>query len=123
MTANTPAEPNAPESHTGQGKPPEATPSPLTVVGIGASAGGLAALRSFFTAMPPDTGITFVIVVHLSPEHESSLAELLQSSSAMPVTQVTSRVKMVPNHVYVIPPAKRLLVSDGALDLAELDMP
>lgn len=95
----------------------------LSVVGIGASAGGLAALRGFFAALPPDSGITFVVVVHLSAEHESRLAELLQSATAMPVTQVTTRVQMVPNHVYVIPPGKRLFVRDDTLDLAELEMP
>lgn len=95
----------------------------LYVVGIGASAGGLAALRSFFSAMPPDTGMTFVVIVHLSPEHESIMADLLQTNTEMPVTQVTSHVKMEQNHVYVIPPAKRLLARDGALELADFDMP
>ena len=73
--------------------------------------------------MPAATGLTFVVVVHLSPEHESRLAELLQASTQMPVQQVTGRVAMQPDHVYVIPPGRRLLVSDEHLDLAALDMP
>ncbi len=85
--------------------------------------GGLAALRTFFAAMPSDTGLTFVVIVHLSPEHESVLAELLQGYSLMPVSQVQARVKMEPNHVYVIPPAKRLLVVAGHLDLADFEIP
>lgn len=93
------------------------------VIGLGASAGGLAALRSFFTTLPNDTGMTFVVVVHLSPEHESALAELLQGYTLMPVQQVQSKVKMEANHVYVIPPAKRLLVTEGHLDLADYEMP
>src|SRR5688572_26098052 len=81
----------------------------LTVIGLGASAGGLAALRAFFAEVPANTALTFVVIVHLSPEHESILAELLQGYSTIPVTQVQTRTKMQPNHVYVIPPAKRLV--------------
>ncbi|MCB0073093.1 MAG: PAS domain-containing protein, partial [Caldilineaceae bacterium] len=95
----------------------------LSVVGLGASAGGLTALRAFFSALPSDTGMTFVVVVHLLPEHESMLAELLEPYTGMPVMQVTERVKMQPNHIYVIPPAKRLLVNEGSLELADFDMP
>lgn len=95
----------------------------LSVVGIGASAGGLAPLRTFLSALPPDTGMTFVVVTHLSPQHESILAELLQPHTPMPVQQVTERVQMQPNHVYVIPPAKRLVVLEGHLDLTNFDMP
>ncbi len=98
-------------------------PDGLTVVGIGASAGGLAALRTFFSSLPPDTGMTFVVVVHLSPEHESMLPELLRDFTTMPVTQVQARIAMEPNHVYVIPPAKRLVVAAGHLDLEELHQP
>jgi two-component system, chemotaxis family, CheB/CheR fusion protein len=95
----------------------------LTVIGMGASAGGLSALQAFFSALPADTGLTFVVVVHLSPEHESSLAELLQTRTQMPVQQVTGRVAMQPNHVYVIPPGRHLVVNDEHLDLAALEMP
>jgi two-component system CheB/CheR fusion protein len=97
---------------------PEQTP--LTIIGIGASAGGLTALRNLLQALPADSGLTFVIVVHLSPEHESVLAALLQSYTQMPVLQVNGRIAMQPNHVYVIPPAKGLIVRDNALDLQEL---
>ena len=98
-------------------------PPRLTVVGIGASAGGLSALQAFFSALPPATGLTYVVVVHLAPEHDSSLAELLQTRTEMPVQQVTGRVAMQPNQVYVIPPGRRLLVNDEHLDLAALEMP
>jgi two-component system CheB/CheR fusion protein len=95
-------------------------PAKLTIVGIGASAGGLTPLRSFFASLPPDSGLTFVVVIHLSPDHESLLAELLQGSTRMPVTQVQGRTAMEANHVYVIPPAKGLIVTDNHLDLEEL---
>lgn len=96
-------------------------PDNLTIVGIGASAGGLTPLRTFLAALPPDTGMTFVVVVHLAPDHESVLPDLLRSATDMPVTQVQARVAMAPNHVYVIPPGKRLLVEDGHLELVHLE--
>ncbi|MEZ4866446.1 MAG: PAS domain S-box protein [Caldilineaceae bacterium] len=97
--------------------------APLSVVGLGASAGGLAALSAFFDAIPEDTGMTFVVVTHLAPDHESMMAELLQAHTAMPVSQVSGFVKMAPNQVYVIPPGKRLVVTEGHLDLADYAMP
>src|SRR5688500_8290875 len=73
-------------------------PPPL-VVGIGASAGGLAALRTLLSRLPPTTGMAFVIVVHLSPEHESHLPALLQPCTPMPVQQVTGTVAVEPDHI------------------------
>src|SRR5690349_17604410 len=92
-----------------------------TVVGLGASAGGLAALRTFFERMPPNSGITFVVVTHLSPDHESLLPEILQTSTTMKVAQVTGRVIVEPDHVYVIPPTRHLMMMDGHLELAEIE--
>jgi two-component system CheB/CheR fusion protein len=94
-------------------------PQRLSVIGLGASAGGLAALRTFFQALPPASGLTFVVVVHLAPTAESHLADLLQPYTSMPVTQVTERVELQPNCVYVVPPAKQLVVTENALDLVE----
>jgi two-component system CheB/CheR fusion protein len=82
------------------------------VVAIGASAGGLRALQSFFAAMPPDTGATFVVVVHLDPDRRSELPSLLASRTRMPVIQVNDRQKLESNHVYVIPPNRRLEMVD-----------
>ena len=65
--------------------PSEKKPTPLTIVGIGASAGGLAALKKFFEHVPEDSGLAYVVVVHLSPKHESHLPELLQPQIHMPV--------------------------------------
>lgn len=105
----------------GHRDPANRPPDHLTIVGIGASAGGLAALRTFLGALPADTGMTFVVVAHLAPDHESALPDLLRSATAMPVVQVQARVAMAPNHVYVIPPGKRLLVADGHLELSHLE--
>ncbi|MFN8469125.1 MAG: CheR family methyltransferase [Caldilineaceae bacterium] len=119
-TANPQPDPAGQEAND-SGPDARRTPDGLTVIGIGASAGGLAPLRTFFSALPPNTGMTFVVVVHLSPEHESMLPELLRDYTDMAVTQVQARTPMQPNHVYVIPPAKRLVVAAGELDLEELD--
>jgi two-component system, chemotaxis family, CheB/CheR fusion protein len=91
----------------------------FTVVGIGASAGGIKALKQFFERMPSHSGMAFVVIVHLSQEHESGLANILQASTSMPVTQVSETVKIEPNHVYVIPPSSHLVVVDGAIQLTE----
>ena len=92
----------------------------LPVVGLGGSAGSLAALQEFFAATPPQSGMAFVVILHLSPTHESIFAELLQRSTTMPVTQVQSAVRVEPNHVYVIPPGKHLSLTDGELSLTDL---
>lgn len=87
------------------------------VVGIGASAGGLHALQAFFDQMTTDSGMAFVVVSHLSPEHVSHLAGLLQSHTAMPVVEVSEIVKLENNHVYVIPPNRYLSAIDSHLRL------
>ena len=90
-----------------------------TVVGIGASAGGLIALRHFFEKTAGDTGMAFVVVVHLSPEHASNLAAILQATTSLPVVEVTETLKIEPNHVYIIPPGKYLAMVDGEVRLTE----
>lgn len=91
------------------------------IVAIGASAGGLAALKTFFAHVPADSGLAYVVVVHLAPEHKSHLAELLQPFVRMPVQQVTETVKIERNRVYVIPPNANLDTIDTHLRLSELE--
>ena len=90
------------------------------IVGLGASAGGIQALKEFFTQVPEGSGIAYVVILHMSPEHESKLAEILQSSTAIPVTQVRERIKVEPDHVYVIPPNQNLAMADGHLALTHM---
>ncbi|HUQ30716.1 MAG TPA: CheR family methyltransferase, partial [Pyrinomonadaceae bacterium] len=90
------------------------------IVGIGASAGGITAFKHFFENVPATSGMAYVVILHLSPEHDSKLAEVLQSSAAIPVAQVVESIKIEPNHVYVIPPNKSLAMNDGVLALSEI---
>ena len=91
---------------------------PSLVVGIGASAGGLAAFKSFFDNMPVDTGMAFVLVQHLDPDHKSLLVELLQQHTAMPVEEAWDRVTLAANHVFVIPPNATLTMEGDVLRVA-----
>jgi two-component system CheB/CheR fusion protein len=89
---------------------------PLTV-GIGASAGGVEALQSFFRAMPPDSGLAFVVVMHLGERHESVLSEILQRCTAMPVVVARNGDPIDPGHVYVLGVDAVLTVSRRKLRL------
>ncbi|HVE71554.1 MAG TPA: CheR family methyltransferase [Thermoanaerobaculia bacterium] len=100
---------------TGSGPAEPHSKSDFLIAGIGGSAGSIPAFRTFFRNVAPDSGMAYVVILHLSPEHESHLAEVLQSSTTIPVTQVVDAVKVVPNHVYVIPPSRSLAMRDGML--------
>ena len=92
----------------------------LRVVGIGGSAGSTSALQRFFSAMAPDSGMAFVVVPHLAPEHESQLSQIIQRVTSMRVQPAQDGEPLQPNHVYVIPPGKHLTLDDGCLRLTEL---
>lgn len=93
------------------------------VIGIGASAGGLQALLRFFENMPADSGMAFVVIMHLSPKHESNVDSVLQRVTGMLVSQVTKPMHIEKNHVYVIPPQKQLFMNDGYLNVADIQRP
>lgn len=88
-----------------------------SVVGIGASAGGLAAFTELLRALPADSGMAYVLVQHLDPSHESALAEILARVSRMPVLPAADGLKIESNHVYVIPPDTRIALTDGHLSV------
>ncbi|HEX9737366.1 MAG TPA: chemotaxis protein CheB, partial [Thermoanaerobaculia bacterium] len=94
----------------------------LTVVGIGASAGGLAALKAFIPRVPADSGAAWVVVMHLSPTHESHLSELLQPHAGIPVRQISETTALEPDQIYVIPPNANLNAVDTHLRLSELEV-
>lgn len=87
------------------------------IVGIGASIGGLVALQELLAALPGDTGMGFVVIQHLDPTHESSLADILSRSTKMPVAQVHDEPTVEPDHVYVIPPGSDMIMQEGRLRL------
>jgi two-component system CheB/CheR fusion protein len=97
--------------------PPAAPPpaEPLVVVGIGASAGGLKALQRFVEAVPADSGMAYVVIMHLDPERKSRIAEILQDRTTLPVRQVTRATAVRANHVYVIPPGHDLEMVNGTI--------
>ena len=95
-----------------------AVPTPL-VIGIGASAGGLEALQQFFGYMPPNSGLSFVVVQHLSPDYKSLMADILGKHTAMAVCQAENRMAIEPDTVYLIPPKKYMTLERNHLILSD----
>ncbi|KPQ42917.1 MAG: chemotaxis protein [Candidatus Methanoperedens nitroreducens] len=93
--------------------------STFSIVGIGASAGGLEALEKIFINMPHDSGMAFVIVMHFDPTAKSVMADILMRYTKMEVFQVEDGMKVEPNHVYIIPPNKDMAILHGTLHLYE----
>ncbi|WP_191062317.1 chemotaxis protein CheB [Geminicoccus harenae] len=87
------------------------------IVGIGASAGGIDAFQSFFARMSADTGMAFVLIQHLDPNHDSSLVAIIAGYTAMPVHLAEGGEQICPNHVYVIPPNTILTIKSNVLHL------
>src|SRR5690349_702177 len=93
------------------------------IVGIGASAGGLEAFQNFLSAAPADSGLAYVLVQHLDPNHESMLAELLARRTPMPVRQIADNMAIEPNCVYLIPPNASLTIERARLRLSSFAEP
>ena len=95
------------------------------IVGIGASAGGLAAFEAFFSGMPKEmaSGMAFVLVQHLAPDHKSLLAELIRRYTPMPVLEVDDAVTVRPNCVYIITPNHDMALLNGSLQVLEPSAP
>jgi two-component system CheB/CheR fusion protein len=103
-------------------KPQPSTPSSparagFPIVGVGASAGGLEAFTHLLQNLPTNTGMGFVLVQHLDPDHESALTEILSRATALPVHEVTNKLRVQPNHVYIIPPNTCMSIASGVLKL------
>lgn len=88
------------------------------VVGIGASAGGIDALQDLFKQIPADTGMGFVVLLHLDPKHESSLPQIISRCTPMPVKTIGNKEPVLPNHVYVLPPNREVTIQKRILSLA-----
>ncbi len=98
-----------------------ANEGPVYYVAIGASAGGLEAIEDFFTHMPADSGLGFIVIQHLSPDYKSLMVELLSKKTSMKVNRAEDGLKVLPNQVYLIPPKKNLTIFHGKLLLTEQD--
>jgi PAS domain S-box-containing protein len=92
-----------------------ARPDHFLVVGVGASAGGVQALKEFFDHVPSGSGMAYVVILHLSPDHDSKLAAILRQSTSMPVMQVKDKELVKPDHVYVISPDMHLTMEDNMI--------
>jgi len=103
----------------------ETTETGFPIVGIGASAGGLAAFEAFFSAMPADVdpGMAFVLVQHLAPDHKSILTDLIRRYTRMQVFEVEDGMEVQPNCAYIIPPGRDMAFFGGALQLLEPSAP
>jgi two-component system, chemotaxis family, CheB/CheR fusion protein len=97
------------------GELPGAQRAPLTVVAIGASAGGLDAFQRLLDTLPPDGGMAFILVQHLDPNHPSLMVELLASHTAMTVRQAADGMQLEADCIYVIPPGSYLALRAGSL--------
>ncbi len=119
VTGSTKATP-APGAATDAGAP-RSPASAFPIVGIGASAGGLAAFEAFFSSMPIDThpGMAFVLVQHLAPDHKSILTELIRRYTSMQVFEVEDGMTVAPNCAYIIPPNRDMAFLNGTLQLLE----
>jgi chemotaxis methyl-accepting protein methylase len=106
-----------PSASSNPSEPPAAGSFPI--VGIGCSAGGLEALEKFLSHVPAESGMAFVIVQHLAPNHLSALPELLRHHARMPVVEVMDGMAVAPDSVYVIPPNKDLSLLHGRLRLLD----
>ncbi len=98
----------------------ETDPKTCPVVGLGASAGGLEALKSFFSNVPKDSGMAYIVAVHMSPKHPSMMPELIQKETPAPVTAAEDGERIAADHVYIIPPDKEIAVYNGEIQLFDI---
>lgn len=106
---------------TKQKQYPRETLQNFPVVGIGASAGGLDAFKKLLKEIPQDSGMAYVLVQHLSPDHDSNLTEILSQVTSVPVHEIINDINLAPNNIYIIPENSVLTTFDGILKLAPRD--
>ena len=103
------------------GERQDSVDSPVYVIGIGASAGGLEPLETLFDNLPVDTGMAFIVVQHLSPDFKSLMDEIMSRHTEMDIFRVTDKMKVRRNAIYLIPPGKEMIISEGRLLLTDKD--
>ena len=105
------------KSIPGANKPLTKSANLFPVVGVGASAGGLDAFKKLVEAIPKKSGMAYVLVQHLDPNHDSMLSEILQRATEIPVLEITDDIKVQPDHIYTIPSNKIMVADNGVLRL------
>ena len=115
-----------PRKETGNNAAPPETPDAngpakksFPIVGIGASAGGLEALETFFDHLPPAPGMALVVIQHLSPKHKSIMGQILQRHTSLPVQEVADGLEVAPDTVYFNSPGREVAIFNGKLHLVE----
>ncbi|MDP0491927.1 MAG: CheR family methyltransferase [Verrucomicrobiota bacterium JB023] len=96
-------------------------PNPVKYVGIGASAGGLEALESFFERLPLRTGMAYFVVQHLSPDYKSQMDELLGRRTKVPIKSACNEMQVQPDTIYLLPPKREMILSDGKILVTDKD--
>jgi two-component system CheB/CheR fusion protein len=102
-----------------QPKPAEASSKNVPVIGLGASAGGLDALKAFFAEVPENSGLAYIVLMHLSPDQPSMLPEILQKVTTLPVTKAEDGQSIEPDYIYAVPAKKEISVYKGTIQLLE----
>ena len=100
-------------------KNPPKTAQDFPIVGIGASAGGLDVFKKLLSAIPENSGMAYVVVQHLSPDHRSNLTDILSQHTKLPVHEIINEINLTPNHVYIIPENNLVIAEDGILKLKQ----
>jgi two-component system CheB/CheR fusion protein len=121
MTTSSPDSAPSSEATDRSHRATEVSDAPFPIVGIGASAGGLAAFEAFFSGMPADSdsGVAFIVVQHLAPDRESILVELVKRYTRMAVFEVEDGMRVAPNCAYIIPPNRDMALLNGVLQLLD----
>src|SRR5512140_3739811 len=96
---------------------PSAATADFPIVALGASAGGLEALRRLFSHLPVDPGLAFVVIQHLDPDRPSMLSRVIEGITQLPVSEATDGVRLQPNRVHVIPPGADMTIHHGIVGL------
>jgi two-component system CheB/CheR fusion protein len=114
-----PSVPETEKHNSAKKRASRSRPADFPIIGIGCSAGGLEALQKFFGHVSADCGMAFVIIQHLDPHQASALPELIGHVASLPVQQAKNRMRVKPNHIYIIPPGEELLLMHATLYLLE----
>lgn len=98
-------------------KQPKKTEQNFPIVGIGAAAGGLEAIKTLIKTIPKDSGMAYVIIEHLSPDYSSHLTKVLSHHTEIPVYEIINDINLAPDHIYIIPENNNVIAQDGVLKL------